>query len=214
MLVKVLFLQALLPEARLKFYGYSGTTQQLMNEADSYVITLCQEKQHKLPLSVASNKQDSAVSEHGNPYEVGGLSVLQALLSEESSINRKLGAATKSRQAHSDSEEHGSRAEHRDGNERSRHQRWGYRQNDRHSSSRRHYDTHKQGQERAQRPRYDSRQNGGQHMRCYECQRTGHIARFCPGRSMQSNSQGIQWHTPQCKQCYEDQQRQLQQLQA
>jgi len=146
MLVKVLFLQALLPEARLKFYGYSGTTQQLMNEADSYVITLCQEKQHKLPLSVASNKQDSAVSEHGNPYEVGGLSVLQALLSEESSINRKLGAATKSRQAHSDSEEHGSRAEHRDGNERSRHQRWGYRQNDRHSSSRRHYDIHTKGQ--------------------------------------------------------------------
>jgi len=120
-----------------------------MNEADSYVITLRQEKQHKLPVSVASNKQDPAVSEHGNPYEVGALSVLQALLSEEeSSINRKLRSATNSRQAHSDNEEHGSRAEHCDGNERSRHQRWGYRQNDRHSSSRRHYDTHKQGQER------------------------------------------------------------------
>jgi len=147
MLVKVLFLQALSPEARLKFSAYSGTTQQLMNEADSYVITLCQEKQHKLPVSVASNKQDPAVSERGNPYKVGALLVLQALLNEEeSSINRKLRSATKSRQAHSDSEEHGSRAEHRDGNERSPHQRWGYRQNDRHSSSRRHYDTHKQGQ--------------------------------------------------------------------
>jgi len=54
----VLFLQALPPEARLKFSGYSGTTQQLMNEADSYVITLRQEKQHKLPVSVASNKQE------------------------------------------------------------------------------------------------------------------------------------------------------------
>jgi len=43
MLVKVLFLQALPPEARLKFSGYWGTTQQLMNEADSYVITLRQE---------------------------------------------------------------------------------------------------------------------------------------------------------------------------
>ena len=43
MLVKVLFLQALPPKARLKFSGYSGTTQQLMNEADSYVITLRQE---------------------------------------------------------------------------------------------------------------------------------------------------------------------------
>jgi len=117
---------------RLKFSGYSGTTQQLMNEADSYVITLRQEKQHKLPVSVASNKQDLAVSEHGNPNEVGALSVLQALLSkEESSINRKLCSATNSRQAHSDNEEHGSRAEHCDGNERSRHQRWGYRQNDR-----------------------------------------------------------------------------------
>ena len=79
----MLFLQALPPEARLKFSGYSGTTQQLMNEADSYVITLHLEKQHKLPVSVASNKQDLAVSEHGNPYEVGALSVLQALHSEE-----------------------------------------------------------------------------------------------------------------------------------
>ena len=85
-----------------------------MNETDSYVITLRQEKQHKLPISVASNKQDPAVSERGNPYEVGALSVLQALLSEEeSSINRKLRSATNSRQAHSDNEEHGSRAEHR-----------------------------------------------------------------------------------------------------
>jgi len=215
MLVKVLFLQALAPEARLKFSGYSGTTQQLMNEADSYVITLHQEKQHKLPVSVASNKQDPAVSEHGNPYEVGSLSVLQALLSEEeSSINRKLRSATNSCQAHSDNEEHGSRAEHRDGNERLRHQRWGYRQNDRHSSSRRHYDTHKQGQERAQRPRYDSRQTNGLQVRYYECQQAGHVARFSPGRSTQSNSQGNQWHTPQWKQCYEDQQRQLRQLQA
>jgi len=91
MLVKVLFLQALLPEAHLKCSGYSGTTQQLMNEADSYVMTLLQEKQYKLPVSVASNKQDPAVSEHGIPYEVGALSVLQVLLSEEeSSINRKL----------------------------------------------------------------------------------------------------------------------------
>jgi len=63
MLVKVLFLQALPPEACVKFSGYSGTTQQLMNEADSYVITLRQEKQYKLPVSVASNKQDPAVSE-------------------------------------------------------------------------------------------------------------------------------------------------------
>ena len=38
-----------------------------------------------------------------------------------------------------------------------------------------------------QRPRYDSRQTSGQHVRCYECQRTGHVARFCPGRSTQSN---------------------------
>jgi len=153
MLVKVLFLQALPPKARLKFSGYSGTTQQLMNEADSYVITLRQEKQHKLPVSVASKKQDPAVSEHGNPYEMGALSVLQALLSEEeSSINRKLRSATNSRQTHSDTEEYGSRAEHSDGNERSRHQRWGYRQNDRYSSSRRHYHTHKQGQERGQWP--------------------------------------------------------------
>jgi len=156
MLVKVLFLQSLPPEARLKFSGYSGTTQQPMNEADSYVITLRQEKQHKLPVSAATNKQDPAVSEHGNPYEVGALSVLQALLSEEESrINRKLRSATNSRQAHSDNEEHGSRAEHCDGNERARHQRCGYRQNDRHSSSRPHYDTHKQDQERGQRPRYD-----------------------------------------------------------
>jgi len=119
MLVEVLFQQALPPEARLKFSGLSGATQQLMNEADSYVITLRQEKQHNLPVSVASNKQDPAVSEHGNPYEVGALSVLQALLSEEeSSINRKPRSATNSRQAHSDNEEHGSRAEHRDGNER------------------------------------------------------------------------------------------------
>jgi len=66
----------------------------------------------------------------------------------------------------------------------------------------------------AQWPRFDSHQNGGQHVRCYECQRTGHVARFCPGRSTQSNSQGNQWHTPQWKQCYEDQQRHLQQLQA
>ena len=133
MLFKVLFLQALLPEARLNISGYSGTTQQLMNEAaDSYVITLRHEKQHKLPVSVASNKQDPAVSEHGNPDEVGALSVLQALLSEEeSTINRKLRSATNSRQAHSDNEEHGSRAEHCGGNERSRHQRWGHRQNDR-----------------------------------------------------------------------------------
>jgi len=79
-----------------------------MNEADSYVITLRQEKQHKLPVSVASNKQDSAVSEHGNPCEVDALSVLQAFLSEEeSSINRKPRSATNSRQAHSDNEEHG-----------------------------------------------------------------------------------------------------------
>jgi len=151
MLVKVLFLQP--PEARLKFSGYSGTTQQLMNEADSCVITLRQEKQHKLSVSVATNKQDPAVSKHGNPYQVGALSVLQALLSEEeSSINRKLRSATNSGQAHSDNEEQGSRAEHCDGNERSRHQRWGHRQNDRHRSSRRHYDTHKQGQEQGQRP--------------------------------------------------------------
>jgi len=75
MLVKMLFLQALPPEARLKFYGYSVTTQ-LMNEADSYFITLRQAKQHKLPVSVASNKQAPAVSEHGNPYEAGALSVL------------------------------------------------------------------------------------------------------------------------------------------
>ena len=68
---------------------------------------------------------------------------------------------------------------------------------------------HKQGQERAQRPRYASRQTSGQHVRCYECQRTGYVARICPGRSTQSNSQGNQWHTPQWKQCYEDQQRQL-----
>jgi len=62
-----------------------------MNEADSYVITLRQGKQHKLPVSVATNKQDPVVSEHGNPYDVGALSVLQALLSEEkSSINRQL----------------------------------------------------------------------------------------------------------------------------
>jgi len=150
MLVKVLFLRALPPEAHLKFSGYLGTTQQLMNEVDSYVITLRQDKQHKLPVSVASNRQDPAVSEHGNPYEVGALSVLQALLSEEeSSINRKLRATTKSRQAHSDSEKHGSRAEHLDSNERSCHQHWGCRQNDRHSSSSREYDTHKQGQERA-----------------------------------------------------------------
>jgi len=40
-----------------------------MNEADSYVITLRQEKQHKLPVCVASNKQDPTVSEHGNTYE-------------------------------------------------------------------------------------------------------------------------------------------------
>ena len=44
MLVKVFFLQALPPEARLKFSGFSGTTQQRMNEADSYVITLRQKK--------------------------------------------------------------------------------------------------------------------------------------------------------------------------
>jgi len=185
-----------------------------MNEADSYVITLRQEKQHKLPVSVAKSKQDPAVSEYGNPYEVGALSVLQALLSdEETSINRKLRPATNSCQVHSDNEEQLSRAEHCDGNERSRHQRWVYRQNDRHSLSRRHYDTHKQGQERGQRPRYDSRQTSGQHVCCYECQRTGHVARFCPVRSTQSNSQGNQWHTPQWKQCYEDQQRQLRQLQ-
>jgi len=159
MLVKVLFLQALPPEARLKFSGYSGTTQQLMNEADSYVTTLRKEKQHKLPVFVATNKQDPADSEYGNPYEVGALSVLQALLSEEeSSINRKLRSATNSRQAHSDNEEHWSRAEHCDGNERSHHQRWRYTQNDRLSSSRRHYDTHKQSQERGLRSRYNSRQ--------------------------------------------------------
>ena len=186
-----------------------------MNEADSYIITLRQEKQHKLPVSVASNKQDSAVSEHGNPCKVGALSVLQAFLSEEkSSINRKVRSATNSRQAHSNNEEHESRAEHCDSNERSRHQRWGYRQNDTHSSSGRHYDTHTQRQERGQRPRYDSRQTSGQHVRCYECQQTGHVARLCPGRSTQSNSQGNQWHTPQWKQCYEDRQRQLRQLQA
>jgi len=186
-----------------------------MNEADSYIITLRQEKQHKLPVSVASNKQDSAVSEHGNPCKVGALSVLQAFLSEEkSSINRKVRSATNSRQAHSNNEEHESRAEHCDSNERSRHQRWGYRQNDRHSSSGRHYDTHTQRQERGQRPRYDSRQTSGQHVRCYECQQTGHVARLCPGRSTQSNSQGNQRHTPQWKQCYEDRQRQLRQLQA
>ena len=138
-------------------------------------LLLLAKKKNKLPVSVASNKQDPAVSEHGNPYEVGALSVLQALRrEEESSINRKLRSAANSRQAHSDNDEHGSRADHRDGNERSRHQRWGYRQNDRHSSSRRHYDTHKQGHERAQPPRHDSRQNGGQHVHCYECQRTGH----------------------------------------
>jgi len=141
MLVKVLFLQALPPEARLKISGYSGTTQQLMNEADSYVITLRQEKQHKLPVSVATNKHAAAVSVYGNPHEMGALSVLQTLLSEESSVTRKLRSATKSRQAHSDNEEHRSRAEHSEGNERSRHQSWGYRQNDRHSSSRPHYDT-------------------------------------------------------------------------
>ena len=72
MLVTALFLQAL-PKARLKFSGYLGTTQQLMNEAYSYVLTLRQEKQHKLPVSVATHKQDPAVSEHGNPYEVGAL---------------------------------------------------------------------------------------------------------------------------------------------
>jgi len=215
MLVKVLFLKALPPEVRLKFSGYSGTTKQLMNEADSYIITLRQEKQHKLPVPVATIKQDLAASEQGNPYKVGALSVLQALLSEEeSSINRKLRTATNSRQANSDNEEHGSRAEHCDGNERSRHQYWDYRQNDRHSSSRRHYDTHKQSHERGQRPHYDSRQTSGQPMRCYECQRMGHVASFCPSRSTQSNSQGNQWHTPQWKQCYEDQQRQLRQLQA
>jgi len=141
-----------------------------MNEADSYVIALRQEKQHKLPVSVAS-----AVIEHGNHYEVGALSVLQALLSEEARINRKLRSATNSHQAHSDNEEHGSRAEHHDGTEHSRHQRWGYRLNDRHSSFRRHYDTH--NQERAQRPRYDNRQTGGQHVHSYECQRTGHVAK-------------------------------------
>ena len=213
MLVKVLFLQALPPKARLKFSGYSGTTQQLMNEADSYVITLPQEKQYKLPVSVATNKQAPVVSENGTPHEMGAMSVLQALLSEEaSSINKKLRPATNSRHAHSDNEEPRSRAEHSDGNERSRHHR--YRQNEKHSTSRLHYDTHKQGQERGQRPRYDSRQTSGQRVRCYECQRTGHVARFCPGRSTQSNSQSNQWHTPQWKQCYEDQQRQLRQLQA
>ena len=149
-------------------------------------LLLFAKKNNKLPVSVASNKQDPAVSEHGNPYEVGALSVLQALLSEESSINRKLRSATNSRQTHSDNEEHG--GEHCDGNEGSRHQRWGYGQNDRHSSSRRHYNTYKQGQEREQRPRYDSRQTSGQHMRCYECQRTGHVAWFSPGRSTQFNS--------------------------
>ena len=139
---------------------------------------------------MASNKQYPVVSEHSNPYEVGALPVLQAFLSEEElSINRKLRSATNSRQAHSNNAEHGSRAEHSDGNERSLHQRWGYRQIDRHSSSRRHYDTHKQGQERGQRPRYNSRQTSGQHVSCYEFQRTGHAARFCPGRSTQSNSQ-------------------------
>jgi len=54
MLVKVLLLQALSPEARLKFSRYSGTTQQLMNEADSYVITrasfCCSNKARKLHL--------------------------------------------------------------------------------------------------------------------------------------------------------------------
>jgi len=158
------------------------------------ILTLrlfAKKKQHKLPVSVVTNKQNPVVSENGNPYEVGALSVLQALLSEEeSSITRKLRSATNSPQAHSDNEEHRSRAEHCDCNARARHQRWGYRQNDRHISSRRHYVTHKQGQERQQRPRYDSRQTSGQHVRCHECQRTGHVARFCPCRSMQSNSQG------------------------
>jgi len=131
MLVKVLFLQAFPPETRLKYSGYSGTTQQLMNEADSYVITLHQVNQHKLPVSVASKKHPLAVCEHGNPYKVSARSVLQALLSEgESSNNRKLRSATNPRQAHFGNDEHDSRAEHRDGNEHSRRQRWGYRNND------------------------------------------------------------------------------------
>jgi len=41
-----------------------------------------------MPVSVGSKKQDLAVSEHGIPYEMGALSVLQALLSEEESRQR------------------------------------------------------------------------------------------------------------------------------
>jgi len=69
MLVKILFLQDLPPEVCLKFSGYFGTTQQLMNEADSYVITLRQEKRHKHPVSVASHKQGLPDNELSHSYE-------------------------------------------------------------------------------------------------------------------------------------------------
>ena len=188
MLVKVLFLQALPPEAHLKFSGYSGTTQQLMNQADSYVIALLQEKQHKC----------------------------QFLLAPRSKIWRLVSTVSPTRWVHCQCFKLFSarRSQDSEEEESARRSQRGYRQNDRHSSSRRHYDTHKQGQEPGLRPWYDSRQANGQHVRFYKCQRTGHVARFCPGCSTQSNSQGNQWHTAQWKHCYEDQQRQLQQLQA
>ena len=49
------------------------------------LLLFAKKKQHKLPVFVVSKKQDPAVSEHGNPYEVGALSMLQALLCEEES---------------------------------------------------------------------------------------------------------------------------------
>ena len=74
MLFEILFLQDLPPEVRLKFSGYSGTTQQLMNEADSYVISLRQEKRHKHPVSVASHKQGLPDNEISHSYEAASAS--------------------------------------------------------------------------------------------------------------------------------------------
>ena len=104
-----------------------------MNEAYFYIIRLSQEKQHYLPVSLASHKQDLPDNERRiclttNPYAAGALSAFHTFLSEdESGINKKLRSAAKSRQAHSDSEESSSRSNHRNCNDHSQPQRWNYR---------------------------------------------------------------------------------------
>ena len=121
MLVKILFLQDLPPEVRLKFSGYSGTTQQLMNEADS--------KKSSINIQCPSH-HTSQVCLTMNSVIPTKLSVLHAILSgEEPGTNRKLRSAAKSRQAHSDSEESRSKVNQCDGNEHSRQQQWRYGQN-------------------------------------------------------------------------------------